>query len=135
MDKKQRRKLRKELFMAELLKRDGYTERNLYKKENRVPIKVMKIFYQNVTQRNNLSGSECDMLLYVTRSYSNEIPDNIILVVGRDGKRYLFEKEDDITGGLEKNLLCSKGPLHITKDIPHILLKHEMKEGLETIYM
>ena len=120
--------------MTELLKRSGYTEKNLYKKENRVPIKVIKIYYQNIINGNRWIGTKKDIIIYVTKMYAEHIPENIVLAISRQGERYIFGKKEDILGELKKNLLCSKGPLYADKTIPHIIFEHELRGGLANIY-
>jgi hypothetical protein len=134
MDKRQIKEQRKVLALKELMKRDGYTEKNLYTRENRIPIKVTKTFFQHISRGTRWIEAKGEIIIYVTKTYTEKIPDNIVLAIRANGERYICEKEEDVLGGPEKYLLHSNGPMFSKRYIPHILWTSEIKEGLKYLY-
>jgi hypothetical protein len=123
-----------EKFIEKQLKEYGYTRKNLYTRENRVPLKTTKIFFPDLTEVGNWNGSKEERIIYVTKYFASKMPDNIILALNwRDG-RYIFEKEEDLFANVNFNILHSFGPAFDDTLIPHIILEEELREGLKFLY-
>lgn len=117
--------------IEKLLKESGYTQKSLYTRENRTPIKTIKFFYQDISGEWFEESKE--MIVYVTNFYASKIPDNVIVALNSRGERYLLDKEKELDKPFE-SLLLSYEPKYDMHFVPHILFKDELREGLSYIY-
>jgi hypothetical protein len=77
-----------------LMKQFGYTRKNLYTKENRTPIKLTKIISKDFSDE--YTGRDVEEMIYVTKYYGENIPDNIVIVINMEDERFLLKTDKDL---------------------------------------
>jgi hypothetical protein len=116
----------------------GYTKENLYTKENRVAQKVKKIYRQTLLHPkyswNDGTLEEDEQIVYVTKLFATQMPDEIYIMIAYDDSRVVLTK-DWIKGQRieEFNVLIeTAGPGYDDVTVPHIIFESELK-GKEKI--